>query len=166
MINKTNLSDDSFKNLINTTENLLYKNNNIKFVNKNLYIDWHYQQQHQGIELKTPYYERGYLKTALSWLHHPLCKTKQGVIVDSNDKSLLYFRVRIHSSGCINELPPQEFHVNFCVANFENLQFQCKYFVDVNLLKTNEVNFFIFNLKQFYLKILVSNKNTIYNCSM
>lgn len=147
---ETALNDNFFKNLVETTKILPLENDSQLF-NKNLYNDWRYQHQHQGVELKTPYYERNHLKTALSWLHHPLCQVQQGIFIDSNGKPLPRFRVRIYSSGCVNELPPQEFHVDFCVANFENLQFQCEYFVEVSSLKTHQVNFILF--KNNFIKI-------------
>ncbi|KAI1721610.1 WAP-type (Whey acidic protein) 'four-disulfide core' domain-containing protein [Ditylenchus destructor] len=73
--------------------------------------------------VKTPYYEKGHLRTSVSWLDHPTCSKQPSI-----------FRVYIRTTSCINELPPQQFQVRHCVATFENLQFQCEYFVEVEAL--------------------------------
>lgn len=145
LLSKVATSGDLPSIVVKNTEKLLSNNNTqINMADKNYVNMWGYQHQHQGVELKTPYYERNHLKTALSWLHHSSCQARQGIIVSSESKSTPRFRVRIYSSGCINELPPQEFYVEFCVANFENLQFECEYFVEVNVLKNRQVRAFIF----------------------
>lgn len=95
------------------------------------------------IQLKTPYFERGHLRTSLSWLYHPSCTQ-----YNSNASSDFVVRISSGSSSsggagqqlCQIELPPQEFRVRFCVANLENLQFGCEYQVQVKELRSGEVS--------------------------
>lgn len=71
------------------------------------------------LNIKTLYFENNRLKTAISWFNHSKC---------TNNKK---FQIYIRSLSCINELPPQKFEVNNCMATFENLQFECNYFVEI-----------------------------------
>uniref|UniRef100_A0A915DEQ9 Anosmin-1 n=1 Tax=Ditylenchus dipsaci TaxID=166011 RepID=A0A915DEQ9_9BILA len=81
-------------------------------------------------EVKPPYFDKGYLKSSVSWLDHPLCSSARS----SQQQQL--FRVYISTLQCINQLPPQQFQVAHCVANLDNLQFNCNYFVEIEAIDT------------------------------
>uniref|UniRef100_A0A183CJC0 Fibronectin type-III domain-containing protein n=1 Tax=Globodera pallida TaxID=36090 RepID=A0A183CJC0_GLOPA len=58
------------------------------------------------VEVKTPYFEDGRLKTIISWLSHPKCRPNGGHRRENTAK----FRVSIYSLRCFVELPPQQFY--------------------------------------------------------
>lgn len=83
------------------------------------------------LHIKMPYFENNRLKTSISWFNHSKCN-------EIGKK----FQIYIRSLRCINELPPQKFEVDNCLTTFENLQFECDYFVEIKIIKSSEVIFF------------------------
>lgn len=87
--------------------------------------------------IKTPYFQNNLLKTDISWHNHTSCTNKQNSSL-GNKK----FQIYIYSLKCINELPIQKFQVEYCVAAFENLQFECVYFVEIKDIETKQVKIY------------------------
>ncbi|KAL3102623.1 hypothetical protein niasHT_021829 [Heterodera trifolii] len=79
----------------------------------------------QMVEVKTPFFEGGRLKTIISWLSYAKCS------VGYQRENTLNFRVSVYSLRCPVQLPPQQFAVKNCVATLENLQFSCEYSVGI-----------------------------------
>lgn len=93
------------------------------------------------VDLKTPFFEEGRLKSILSWLHHPSCTNTNPMDEGARKPPAPpRFRVLIRSVRCLNQLPPQNFLVNSCVATLENLQFRCEYYVRVEQQESNNNN--------------------------
>uniref|UniRef100_A0A1I8BAZ1 Fibronectin type-III domain-containing protein n=1 Tax=Meloidogyne hapla TaxID=6305 RepID=A0A1I8BAZ1_MELHA len=90
------------------------------------------QNFHYVAQVKTPFFEGNRLKTIISWNDHPSCTGNKLI---ENQRQ---FRVFVRSMRCLNQLPPQEFFVHNCVATLENLQFQCDYYVRIEVYVIKE----------------------------